>query len=257
MMLVSWWLAQPVGAQHRFAFFENPTSPYTVHWKADAFLSPSAVLLGGTALLLKARKPSAVPGSYQRSSIWTVDRFAVKPYSPSPALASDVVTYSAMGMPALLLISKQIRRDKSFYLMWGEVVAINASLTYFTKTVANRPRPYAYHPQTGAEMLQGKEPLRSFFSGHTSFAAASMFFMAKVYADYHPQNKWRFAMWSAAATVPAVLGLLRVRAGKHFPTDVAVGYAVGAATGYLVPLVHQKLKQRQLKSAPATEPEAY
>jgi len=214
-------------------------------------------LLGGTALLLNARKPSAVPGSYQRSCIWTVDRFAVKPYHASPALASDVVTYSAMGMPALLLISKQIRRDKSFYLMWGEVVAINASLTYFTKTVANRPRPYAYHSSTGAVMLRGKEPLRSFFSGHTSFAAASMFFMAKVYADYHPHNKWRFAMWTAAATVPAVSGLLRVRAGKHFPTDVAVGYAVGAATGYLVPLVHQKLKQRQLKNAPATEPEAY
>jgi hypothetical protein len=33
-------------------------------------------------------------------------------------------------------------------------------------------------------------------------------------------------------------GGLRVEAGQHFPTDVAAGAAIGAASGTLVPLLH-------------------
>jgi membrane-associated phospholipid phosphatase len=81
-------------------------------------------------------------------------------------------------------------------------------------------------------------------------AAASMFFMAKVYSDYHPNSRWRYAVWTVAALSPATTALLRVRAGKHFPIDVALGYVVGAATGYLVPFAHQKLQQKRLREQP-------
>ncbi len=137
--------------------------------------------------------------------------------------------------------------------MWAEVMLLNGAATYLTKTLVDRPRPYAYanNPVDAAD-IEGKEPLRSFFSGHTSMAAASTFFLAKVYSDYHPHNRWRYAVWTAAGALPAVTGFLRIQAGKHFPTDVMVGYVVGAATGYLVPFVHQKLKQRQLRPQPQT-----
>ncbi|MBT8218659.1 MAG: phosphatase PAP2 family protein, partial [Bacteroidia bacterium] len=45
-------------------------------------------------------------------------------------------------------------------------------------------------------------------------------------------------VWTTAIAVPALTGLLRTRAGKHFYTDVIVGFVVGAAVGYLIPEIH-------------------
>ena len=44
---------------------------------------------------------------------------------------------------------------------------------------------------------------------------------------------------AGAALAPATVGFLRVKGGKHFPTDVLTGLVVGAATGYLVPRLHK------------------
>ena len=49
-------------------------------------------------------------------------------------------------------------------------------------------------------------------------------------------------MWAVAASIPAVTGYLRVRAGRHYVTDVATGYALGAAIGWLVPTIHKNSK---------------
>ena len=65
--------------------------------------------------------------------------------------------------------------------------------------------------------------------------ATFSFFTAKVFSDTNPNSKLRPWVWSSAALLPAVTGYLRVKGGKHFPTDVIVGYAVGAAIGILVP----------------------
>ncbi len=235
-------------AQHRLPFFHNPSSPYTVSWKADAFLGPIGAGMFGAALIADRNKPNAVPGSYSLTDVNKFDRNFARSYHKLPAKVSDVFMFSSVALPGLLLIDKNIRKDKSFYLMYAEVLMLNGGATYLAKTLANRPRPFMYDANTSPELTNGKEPLRSFFSGHTSFTAASLFFMAKVYHDYHPHSPWRFVMWTGAAVTPAVTGLLRVRAGKHFPTDVATGYLVGAATGYLVPLIHQKIKQRKVKS---------
>lgn len=242
-------LVLPLRAQHRLPFFDNPTSPYVVSWKADAFLAPAGATLFGVALMADKNKPTAVYGTYSPRDVNRLDRHFIRPYHKLPAKVSDVFMFGSVAMPALLLIDKDIRKDKSFYLMYAEVLALNGGLTYFTKTLVDRHRPFAYAAGTYPSVVDGKEPLRSFFSGHTSFTAASLFFMAKVYHDYHPHSRWRYAVWTGAAVVPAVTGLLRMRAGKHFPTDVAAGYIVGAATGFLVPWVHHRLKLRQLNNA--------
>ena len=65
--------------------------------------------------------------------------------------------------------------------------------------------------------------------------------MAKVLDDMHPElgrNRWW--LYGAAAIPPAVVGYYRVQAGKHFPTDVLTGAALGAVTGILVPELHKR-----------------
>jgi membrane-associated phospholipid phosphatase len=245
LLLLLFAISLPCKAQHRLLFFDNAASPYAVSWKADAFLAPAGLGLLGAALIADIHKPNATFGSYRKQDIWRPDRGFVCPINHRAAAASDVFMFTSLGAPALLLIDKKIRRDKSFYIMWAEVMVLNAGFTQITKALVDRPRPYAYTTNSDPQTVTGKEPLRSFFSGHTSYTAASLFFIAKVYHDYHPHSPWRYVLWGNAAVTPAVTGFLRVRAGKHFPTDVAVGYAVGAATGILVPYVHQKIRQRQ------------
>ena len=78
-----------------------------------------------------------------------------------------------------------------------------------------------------------------FFSGHTSSSAYFSFFTAKVFADTHPNSKWKPVVWGSAIALPAMTGYLRYKAGKHFPTDVIVGYGVGAAFGILIPELYK------------------
>lgn len=64
--------------------------------------------------------------------------------------------------------------------------------------------------------------------------------MAKVFSDYNPQlgaKKW--LLFGAALIPPAFVGYYRYKALKHFPTDIIVGTAIGAAVGILVPHLHK------------------
>ena len=66
--------------------------------------------------------------------------------------------------------------------------------------------------------------------------------MAKVFSDYHPNSKQflKIAVWTFSISLPAVTGFFRVRAGKHFPSDVIMGYALGAVSGWIIPHLHKK-----------------
>ena len=121
-------------------------------------------------------------------------------------------------------------------------MATTTGLTFIAKNIANRNRPFLYNPEVPLEDKISSSANRSFFSGHTSHTAAFTFMMAKIFHDYHPNSKqgMKIIIWSFSAALPAVTGFLRVKAGKHFPTDVITGYAVGAFTGWLIPHLHKK-----------------
>src|SRR5690606_23419102 len=124
-------------------------------------------------------------------------------------------------------------------LIYTETLLINAALTNLTKELVKRKRPYNYNPNAPLSKKQERDATSSFFSGHTSFTASSSFFLAKVYADTNPNSKYKPLVWTGAATLPLTSAILRVAAGKHFPTDVLVGYVIGAATGILIPHIHK------------------
>ena len=83
-----------------------------------------------------------------------------------------------------------------------------------------RPRPFLVH-QT-AQLLS--ENSSSFPSGHASF------FFAFSMAIYLYNKKW--GIWFFIAS--AVMGMARVAAGVHYPSDILGGAVIGIATGYLV-----------------------
>ena len=84
-----------------------------------------------------------------------------------------------------------------------------------------------------------KTSRRSFYSGHTSSAFASMVFLAGVFERLYPDSDARGWVWGGCLAAATTTGYLRYAAGRHYPTDILAGAAVGAFVGYLVPALHE------------------
>jgi len=182
------------------------------------------------------------------NAIWEFDRNATTRYSLSAQSASDVLWYSSHAMPLLFLAGEKTRQDfGKISTLYGETILITSGLTLLTKYSVRRARPYSYNQDAPLAKRLSLDAKGSFFSGHTSLTAANTFFVAKVFSDYYPDSKWKPVVWVTAATVPAVTGYLRIQAGRHFPTDVIVGYVVGAAVGYFTPHLHKINKKKTEK----------
>lgn len=223
-------------------------SPYHFSWKKDVGL----VALGGATVGLGAYYRSNLPiltaGEIENlnpNNVNGFDRVAIDNYFGSADRLSDYFWGGSHLLPALFLSGKKTRQDFGAIAgLWGEVFFINVGITILTKNTFRRTRPFVYNPAASIERKFTKTARSSFISGHTSMTAANCFFAAKVFADYYPESRWKPAIWTTAAIIPAITGYLRVRAGKHFPTDTIAGYLVGATTGILVPQLHKKKKKR-------------
>ncbi|MBI1226689.1 MAG: phosphatase PAP2 family protein [Bacteroidetes bacterium] len=169
---------------------------------------------------------------------WVTTRRSVRSHK-----TSNVLLYSSNFFPvALTFADKKMRKDASTIgVMYTQAAMINLGLTALVKNTVHRTRPYVYQSELSLEEKMTTSARLSFWSGHTSQTATMCFLTAKIYADYHPGSRWKPVMWTAAATIPAATGIFRMTAGKHFPTDVLVGYITGAAIGYFVPKLHQRM----------------
>jgi membrane-associated phospholipid phosphatase len=66
-----------------------------------------------------------------------------------------------------------------------------------------------------------------------------MVFFAGSFARLNPDSGARGWVWGGCLTAAAATGVLRWVAGRHFPTDILAGAAVGATAGWLVPRLHE------------------
>ena len=226
-------------------------NPYVKGFKYELpFIAVGAGLLTTGFVLQSINKTQpyteAELSNLNRNDINPFDRPATYNYSPKAAASSDIIRLGVLILPVIFLSTHHTRSDLGSLLVMGlEVGAITYGLTLSIKNIANRPRPIVYNPNAPVGERTNSISKRSFFSGHTSFTASFSFFTAKVITDYHTNMKTgiKIAVWSMAATIPAITAYLRVESGKHFSTDVLSGYAIGAFTGWIVPQLHKKKKK--------------
>lgn len=230
-----------------FAYFlglAQTASPYQLRPAKEGVLAGGGIMLMGGSYLLQKKVPSLTPAQIQQlnsNAIPRFDRFTIRQFDGKARKASDVFLMSAPALPFLLFADPAIRKDwKTVGLMGVETFVLNVAITNLTKSTVLRTRPYAYNPNVPMTLKEERDTRFSFVSGHTSTVACMSFYTAKVYTDYHPGAKENPWIWAAAATLPAVTGFLRVKGGKHFPTDVIGGYLLGTAIGIAVPYLHQK-----------------
>ena len=216
---------------------------YKTSWtQVGTIYGTSAVLLGGSHIIEKRKGPITLQdlSNLDRSSINSFDRNTTFNFSPNASLASDYLKYGLYAAPVALFLSDQGRENfKEIMIMYSEVFYLNGALTGFTKSAVGRYRPYAYNDNVSLDLKLTETTRKSFFSGHTSQASSLSFMTATIFDDLYPDSDWRYAVWAGASTAPAVMGYLRIKGGRHYPTDVIVGYGVGALVGYFTPELHK------------------
>jgi len=189
--------------------------------------------------------------SLNKNDIWAFDRRAVEQSTSSYKQAQKVSDWGAgitVLAPALLLLDKDIRRNwLDVSLLYFETQAINSNLyTWYGPVLHTRVRPFVYYEELPFYEKSESGTTDSFFSGHTSWTAGASFFMAKVYSDFHPKlggKKWW--LFAAALFPPVFVGYHRYLGLKHFPTDIIVGTAIGAASGILTPHIPKIKKNKK------------
>ncbi len=178
-------------------------------------------------------------------TIWQFDRIAATQdvsFRDQAQSISDVCLYSSVLMPGLLAFDNTIRKDwLDLVILYSETHAIGSGIYAGTASLFKRSRPFMYNPDIPLADKLMNETRNSFYSGHVSSAASASFFMAKVYSDYHPElgNK-KYWLFAAALIPPSLVGYYRVKAMKHFPSDVIVGGILGASAGVLIPHLHKR-----------------
>lgn len=218
-------------------------SPYKVSFKKDLSILAVGGTIGGLGLYANSKAPIFTTDeiiSLDPQDINGFDRWATRQNSNTAQNLSDALLMSSFMTPVFLMAGKKSRKDVyKISLMYFEAHLINGGLTGLGKAVFQRARPLVFNPEFPQTDKLKKNAKKSFPSGHTSATATSTFFVAKVFSDYYSDSKLKPYVWTAAAVIPATTGLMRVLAGKHYPTDVITGYAIGASLGVLIPHLHK------------------
>ena len=233
-------------------FYDKDTlyHPYHVNYWVTGSIIAAGLTLESIGVAWISNKSQILPGEIQnldRTDISPFDRWALN-FDPSKRgkyekLSSQLQTVIAF-LPFVTLIDPTIRKDwLDILLMYAQTQAITNNFylySPFGATFQNRLRPVVYYD--AVDMGKRTEPnnRNSLYSGHVAACAEASFFTAKIFCDYHPElGMNKYLVYGAASIPPILMSYFRLGALAHFPTDLMVGFGVGALCGILVPEFHR------------------
>ena len=144
---------------------------------------------------------------------------------------STLISLSLVLVASGLLLACRKLIEAVVYLFFLPAMAITVTLP---KLLIKRPRP------EGA--LEGLTD--SFPSGTAAASIMLLGFLIYLIGEFVPPGKVRIALQLAVASVVILLGVSRVIAGEHWPSDIIGGYMAGGLALFAIIWLYQKLRQR-------------
>ena len=132
----------------------------------------------------------------------------------------------SLGTPFTLFVAGVISKDdilKKNALFTLESFVLTQGLTFATKAIVNKPRPYKADSTLIA--LKNATLSSSFPSGHTSEAFATATSLVLL------NQKWYVVI--PAYTWAGLVGYSRLYLGVHYPSDVIAGALLGTGSAWL------------------------
>jgi len=220
--------------------------PFRLDPAGEAFVLAAA---GGLNLLggyCSQRPVSPVLLNGDESDVPGFERFACRLYSRTADDMSDRTPAAAGAVPVLVSILSIRSSGDSWKrilitecILYMESSALVLGLTRTAKEAFRRRRPYVYNPAVPAAKRSSADASRSMWSGHAARAFNAAVFAGYTFQEYRPESPLVGYVWGFGLTCAAATAVLRVRAGRHFPSDVAAGAAVGSFLGWFVPRLHR------------------
>jgi undecaprenyl-diphosphatase len=164
------------------------------------------------------------------STVNAFDRWVIAPPRPAMGAASDllrvgiaVFTWTDLANEGPAGHAGVVASFES--LLWAE------SSVHMIKALVGRKRPVLYTDE-GIEVAHVVSNQRSWPSGHAATSAALATSYCLTLRDLADGGA-DFRCWLAVAGAVGV-GVFRMAAAKHFPTDVLSGWAAGVGTAFAV-----------------------
>jgi len=206
-------------------------------------LATGAVLNGAAYLLDKQTKAltAAQIAQLDPNTINAFDRGATRHWSTSAGRISDITLLSTIGIVGLTgLPTLRQKKWLTVPLLYLETMALSVGVQNIVKVTTERTRPFVYNPAAPLAEKLSKDARRSFFSGHSAGAFTSAVFASTVFGHYFPVSKLKPVVWAGSLALATTTAVMRYEAGKHYPSDLIVGAAVGSIIGWLVPKLHER-----------------
>jgi len=214
------------------------TSPYRVDYALDGTLAGGAFLGGALFMLIPV----------DRTTRWDQEMFpfddVVKANfsAKSSALSDGLILLTTLTPLAAQLGGGFNETLGQAALLYGEALGAGFLLNAASKYLVQRPRPYVYNtdPNVVAFAQTQSDSHVSFYSGHSSMSFTAAVAGSMLFAATSTDRNARAALWAVELALATATANLRVRAGKHFYSDVIIGSLVGIAVGFAVPYSHQR-----------------
>lgn len=225
-----------------------PRSVYEVRLSVDIPI----ILAGATAGLLRTYLGNHIVEQRcpcSADEVNAFDRHVIGNHSDAAGLVSDITVGLALGVPPVLdlVIVGPNRVFGEDLIVATETVMVSTLLQQVANFGFQRPRPRTYAGDPSG--ITSGEGYLSFVAGHvattTAVLAAASFTIRKRYGE----KVWPWVVTGLVATSVATERLL---GGYHFPSDVALGGALGLGVGLAVPWLHARHPEVQLAIAPTS-----
>ncbi|MDB5103705.1 MAG: phosphoesterase PA-phosphatase [Fibrobacteres bacterium] len=236
-----------------FVFVSGPTllhaaQPYALRKEIDLPLGAGllAMKYNSGSMLAQTRAMPRDLSSLHRSEIPAMDRWAIGFYSPRLSALSSVVAGAGFLIPAAVNLMDIYHGEQPWQgaivdaVILQEALMLSSALSSYSKSIPMHSTPLSYDPNVPDEVKRAPQNASSFFSNHTTAAFTTAVFSAYTFQLRHPDSELVPWVWGGGLALAAGVGSMRVMAGKHFPSDVLAGAAVGAFSGYIVPKLHMR-----------------
>lgn len=210
---------------------------HTIDRSVAGGIKATALAVGALSYLIPARD-----GALWERELLDLDHGIRDNFSRRASAISDGLLVASVLAPAVYLTGTSIDdADGDRLLIYGETMAINVGVASLVKHLVQRPRPYVYStdPEVRAYAKDaGRDAYMSFYSGHAAATFGAAMSGAYLLGASEASKSARSVAFGAGFGAAAMTATLRVRAGKHFVSDVLVGAIVGTAIGATVPALH-------------------
>ena len=230
---------------------------------ADSGIIAVSLGFAGTLELINSTgeiRPQQIRTPFNRSNLFFIDR-AVIAQTPDHQAATN----STIGLGAALAFAvidpilsgvreKSVQTGLADAFMYAESISLTMAMTNIVKMAVRRPRPIAYiEAEANQKDMKpvdnnSTDSALSFFSGHAAITATVSATASYLAFARAPRTARPWITLGVGTALTTFVSIERVRAGKHFPTDVIAGTIAGAGIGLLVPHLHRTddIKQRRI-----------